>query len=132
MTLMNSGRDALHAQFLSTAAQPAAFNYGALSANTGGAFATTDTTLAGEIVTVGGGLIRKQMTYAHTAGTNTSTLTGTWTANGTDSLPVVLASWAQFNALTAGTGAEELALSATATITVSGDSETTTFTLTAG
>jgi hypothetical protein len=132
MVFANGGRDALHAQFLGTSAQPAAFFYGALSANTGSGFAVTDTTLAGEIATSGGGLIRKAMTYAHTAGTNTSTLTATWTANGSDVLPVMLASWAQFNAVTVGTLGEELALNATATLNVGGDSCTPTFTLTAG
>lgn len=128
----NGGRDALHAQHLGTSAQPAAFTYGALSANTGSAFAAADTTLAGEITTAGGGLVRGAMTYAHTTGTNTSTLTKTWTANGSDALPVTLASWANFNASSAGTMGEEAALNATATLTVSGDSVTITFTLTAG
>lgn len=130
--LTNAGRDALHAQYLSTSAPPATFNYGALSANTGAGFVAADTTLAGEITTASGGLVRAQMTYAHTAGTNTSTLTRTWTANGSDSLPVVLASWAVFNASTAGTMGNEDALNATATLTISGDSTTVTFTLTAG
>lgn len=130
--LTNGGRDALHAQHVGTSAQPAAFTYGALTANTGSGFAGTDTTLAGEITTAGGGLIRAAMTYAHTAGTNTSTLTKTWTANGTDVLPVTIASWANFNASTAGTLGEEDPLNATATLSISGDSVTITFTLTAG
>jgi hypothetical protein len=127
----NGGRDALHQQHLTTGSQPAAFNYGALSANSGSGFAAADTTLAGEITTAGGGLVRKQMTFAHTTGTNTSTLTATWTANGSDSLSVVLASWANFNASSSGTMGEESALNATATLTISGDSVTVTFTLTA-
>jgi hypothetical protein len=53
------GRDALHAQHLGTAAQPAAFNYMALSANTTTASAAS-TTLPGEITTASGGLIRAQ------------------------------------------------------------------------
>jgi len=130
--LTNAGRDALHAQHIGTSAQPAAFYYGALTANNGASFAGTDTTLTGEITTAGGGLLRKAMTYAHTAGTNTSTLTATWTANGSDVLPVTLASWANFNAASAGTIAEEDVLNATATLSVSGDSITVTFTLTAG
>lgn len=130
--LTNVGRDALHAQNLTTGAQPAAFNFGALSANTGSGFAGGDTTLAGEIATGGGGLIRGGMTYAHTTGTNTSTLTKTWTANGSDVVPVVIASWAAFNASSVGTLGYEDPLNATATITISGDSLTVTFTLTAG
>lgn len=129
--ITNGGRDALHAQHLSTSAQPAAFNYGALSANSTAA-AATDTTLAGEITTAGGGLLRAQMTYAHTAGTNTSTLTKTWTANGTDVLPVTIAKWASFNASSAGTMGEEALLSSTVTLSTSGDSITVTYTLSVG
>lgn len=88
--LTNAGRDAVHAQHMSTSAQPASFNYLALSANTTAASAAS-TTLPGEIVTAGGGLIRGIATYAHTAGTNTSTLTRTFTANGSDALPVTVA-----------------------------------------
>jgi hypothetical protein len=130
--LTSAGRDALHAQHIGTSAQPAAFFYGALTANTGGGFASGDTTLAGEITTAGGALVRGAMTYAHTSGTNTSTLTKTWAANGTDALPVTIASWANFNAASVGTIGEEDPLSATATLSVSGDSLTVTFTLTAG
>lgn len=132
MLLTNGGRDAIHKQHLDTATQPAAFNYGAISANSGAGFAAADTTLAGEIATGGGGLIRKQMTFFHTTGTNTSTLTATWTANGSDALAVTVASWANFNASAAGTMGEEDAISPTATLSVVGDSITVTFTLTAG
>ena len=130
--LTNGGRDALHLQHLDVGSQPAAFGWGALTANNGSGFAAADTTLAGEITTGGGGLIRKAMTFAHTTGTNTSTLTATWTANGLDSLPVGIASWGNFNASSSGTLGEEGALNATATLNVSGDSVTVTFTLTAG
>jgi hypothetical protein len=132
MLLTNVGRDALHHQNLDTATQPAAFNYGALTANNGSGFAAGDTTLAGEITTASGGLVRAQMTFAHTSSTNTSTLTKTWTANGSDSLPVTIASWGVFNASSVGTLGYEDALNATATLNVSGDSVTVTFTLTAG
>lgn len=130
MLRTNAGRDAAHAQWLSTSAQPAAFNYGALSANSGAGFAVTDTTLAGEIATASGGLIRKQMTYAHTTGTNTSTLTATWTVNGSDVIPVVIATWANFNASSTGTLGDEDVLNATATLAAVGDSVTVTYTLT--
>jgi hypothetical protein len=50
-----------------------------------------DTALTGEITTAGGGLIRSLATYAHTAAGTTSTLTKTFTANGSDSLPVTVA-----------------------------------------
>lgn len=122
----NAGRDALHHQHLDTAAQPAAFNYGALSTDTATPLAA-DTVLASELTT--NGLARAQMSFAHTAGTNTSTLTHTWTYTG--STPVVVAKWANFNAASSGTMGEEDLLSATATVTASGDSCTVTFTLTA-
>lgn len=133
MLLTTAGRDALHAQHMSTSAQPASFNYMGL-ANSG--TATTplvgDTTLTGEITTAGGGLIRAQATYAHTGGTNTTTLTKTFTANGSDSLAVTISQMAIFNASTAGTMAYKTALSSSATLNVSGDSLTITETVTGG
>lgn len=128
MLLTNGGRDALHHQHLDTAAPPATFTFGALSTNTGSAFAAADTTLAGELTT--NGLARKAMTFAHTAGTNTSTLTATWTYTSTTS--VVIASFATFNAASVGTMGEEDALSSTATVAANGDSATVTFTATIG
>jgi hypothetical protein len=129
--LTTGGRDALHAQHLSTSAQPASFNYIALTANSTTP-AAADTTLSGEITTVGGGLLRAQATYAHTAGTNTTTLTKTFTANGSDSLPVTIAKIGVFNASSSGTMAYETLLNATATLTTSGDNVTVTETVTAG
>jgi hypothetical protein len=129
--LTNGGRDALHSQHLGTAAQPAAFNYIALTASVT-APSAADTTLTGEIATAGGGLIRAQATFAHTAGTNTSTLTKTFTANGSDVLPVTLAQIGVFNASSSGTLAYHTALGTTALLSVVGDSVTITETLTAG
>lgn len=131
MLLTNAGRDAIHAQHLGTSAQPAAFNYIALTASVV-APAAGDTTLTGEITTAGGGLLRAQATYAHTTGTNTSTLTKTFTANGSDSLPVTVAQIGVFNAATVGTISYHTALSSTATLTASGDNVTVTETVTAG
>lgn len=131
MTLVNGGRDALHKQHLDTAAQPAAFNYMAVSANTS-AESASNTTLPGEITTAGGGLVRAQATFAHTNGTNTSTLTKTFTANGSDSLPVTVAKIGEFNASSSGTLGYEKLLSATATLTVSGDNVAVTHTITGG
>lgn len=129
----NGGRDAIHAQALGTAAQPAAFNFMALANSaTAVAPAVTDTTLTGEITTVGGGLIRKQGTYAHTAGTNTTTITATFTANGTDALPVTVSQDALFNAITAGTMAFKDALNSNATFNVVGDNLTNTHTINIG
>lgn len=129
--LTNGGRDALHAQHMSTSAPPATFNYVGLTANST-APAAGDTTLTAEIATAGGGLIRKQVTYAHTTGTNTTTLTGTFTANGSDALPVTIAKIGVFNASTSGTMGYETLLSATATLSASGDNMTLTETVTAG
>jgi hypothetical protein len=131
MLLTSVGRDALHSQHLNTAAQPASFNYMAVSANAT-APSTASTTLPGEITTAGGGLLRAQATYAHTAATNTSTLTKTFTANGSDTLPVTLAKIGVLNAASVGTLGYETLLNATATLTISGDSATITETVTAG
>ena len=129
--LVNSGRDALHRQHLDTAAQPAAFNYMAVSANAT-APSAGNTTLPGEITTAGGGLLRGQATFAHTNGTNTSTLTKTFTANGSDSLPVTVAKIGVLNAATVGTLGYETLLNSTATLTTSGDNTAVTHTITAG
>jgi hypothetical protein len=130
--LTEKGRDALHEQHIGTSAQPTSFFYGALSPSKTSVSAS-DTTLSEEITTSEGGLLRAAMTFAHTAGTNTSTLTHTWTANSHDSLPVTLAKWANFNkSVSGGTMGEEDLLSSTATLSASGDNSTVTFTLTAG
>jgi hypothetical protein len=131
MLLTSVGRDALHAQHLSTSGPPATFNYVALTASTV-APASGDTTLTGEITSAGGGLLRAQATYAHTAGTNTTTLTKTYTANGSDALPVTIAQIGVFNATSSGTLAYHTALSATATLSSIGDSLSVTETVTAG
>lgn len=129
--LTNVGRDALHQQLLTTGSQPAAFHYMGISANAT-APSATDTTLAGEITTGGGGLVRASATFAHTTGTNTSTLTNTFTANGSDTLPVTIAQIGIFNASSSGTICFHTALSGTATLSVIGDNITVTETVTAG
>lgn len=125
----NAGIDAIAGQVLGTSAQPAAFNYMAVTANST-APAAADTTLTGEITTAGGGLVRKQATYAHTNGTSTATLTATYTANGSDVLPVTLAKIGILNASSSGTLGFETLLSATATLSASGDQVTVTDTVT--
>lgn len=134
--LTEAGRDRLHEQHLKSSGQPVGHEYGALSASEATP-AASDTTLAGEITTASGGLIRKKMTFAHTAGTNTSTLIETWTANGSDSLPVTIRLWANFNLAKQSEGSgkgmgEEDKLTTSATLSTSGDSITVTFTFTAG
>src|SRR3954466_26319 len=129
MVLTNAGRDHAAACVYSTSAQPAAANYLAVSANATAPSAAS-TTLPGEITTASGGLLRAQATYAHTGGTATATLTKTFTANGSDSLPVVLAKVGVLNASSSGTLVHETLLSATSTLTVSGDACTVTETIT--
>ena len=101
----------------------------ALTANST-APASTDTTLAGEITTAGGGLVRAVATYAHTSGASTFTLTKTYTANGSDALPVTIAKVGTFNSSTGGRMVQETLLSSTAPLSASGDALTITDTLT--
>lgn len=127
--LTNVGRDHALACVYGTSAQPAASNYIALTANST-APSASDTTLTGEITTAGGGLVRAQATYAHTNGQATATLSKTFTANGSDSLPVTVAKIGIFNASSSGTMTNETLLSATATLSASGDTLTVTDTIT--
>jgi hypothetical protein len=128
--ILNAGVDSAHKNLFSTASADAQYNYMSLSANAS-APAGSDTTLTGEITTGGGGLYPAQGTYAHTNGTTTSTVSKTFTTNGSDSLPVTIAQIGLRNAGAAGgtLGVKEL-LSATATLTTSGDALTVTYTLT--
>lgn len=88
-------------------------NYIGLTANAT-APAAADTTLTGEVTT--GTLARAQATYAHTNGTNTYTLTKTFTSDQS----VTIAKIGVFNAAAGGTLVFETLLNATATL-VSGD-----------
>jgi hypothetical protein len=108
----------------------AAAAYMALTANNGAA-GDGDTTLTGEITTSGGGLIRQLATYAHTAAATTTTLTKTFTANGTDSLSVILAKIGIFQGVEAASRLFfESLLNATATMALSGDQVAITDTVT--
>lgn len=95
---------------------------------------STNTSLPGEITTAGGGLIRQQYTFAHTAGTATTTLTSVATANGSDSLPVTIGSEGTFNSMVVGDTTKtmffNILVSPTATLSASGDQLTTTKTIT--
>lgn len=90
----------------------------------------SSTTLAGEITTSEGGLIRALATWAHTTGTNTYTLTNTFTANSHDSLPVTLAKIGVFQAQNGGRLLFETLLSSTATLSAIGDNVAVTETVT--
>lgn len=82
-----------------------------------------DTALTGEITTAGGGLIRALGTYAHTAAATTTTLTKTYTANGTDALPVTIAQMGVFQGVLVAASRMifRTVLNATATLSASGD-----------
>jgi hypothetical protein len=113
----------------SSGSRAAAATYLALTANTTSPSAG-DTTLTAEITTASGGLVRAVGTYAHTTGASTYTLTKTFTANGSDSLPVVVGKVGVFNASSSGTMAWSSLLSPTATFAASGDNTTLTETIT--
>lgn len=129
MAKTSVGIDAIASQISDTAAPPARFNYIGLTANST-APSAGNTSLAGEITTAGGGLIRAQATFAHTNGTSTYTLTKTFTANGSDALPVTVNKIGVFNASTSGTLGFETLLSSGATLNASGDNLSVTHTVT--
>lgn len=98
--------------------------------------AAGDTALTAEIVTSGGGLIRKIGVYAHTASATTYTLTPVFTGNGSDAYPVTIASIGVFCDLPStpttavGQPIFTTLLNATATLAASGDALTVTETVT--
>lgn len=107
-----------------------AFMFMGLSANASPS--SSDTALTSEITTASGGLIRKICPYAHTASASTWTQTPVFTANGSDSLPVTVASIGMFNTVKGATGVPifTTSMSATATLASSGDQLTVTETTT--
>jgi hypothetical protein len=128
--LHNAGKDFVASALGDRSGSRAAVaDYIALTANTTSPSAG-DTTLTGEITTSGGGLVRAQATYAHTTSTSTYTLTKTFTANGSDALPVTVGKIGVFNASSGGTMAWSSLLSPTATLSSSGDALTITETIT--
>jgi len=129
MLLTNAGLDFFAKQAAGAASATAVAKWIALTANATAAGAT-DTTLTAEIVTGGGGLIRAAGTYAHTAAATTYTVSNTFAANGSDALPVTLAKVGAFDAASVGNMVFETLLSATATLSASGDSLALTWTIT--
>lgn len=127
--ITSAGIDFAAAQLAGVASATAVAKWVALTANSSAA-APGDTTLTGEIATGGGGLVRAATTYAHTPGATTYTLTNTWTANGSDVLPVTVAKVGCFNAASVGTMFAETLLNATATLSLSGDAIPVTWTFT--
>jgi hypothetical protein len=81
--ITSAGKDFQAAQMFGTTPGTNGANYIALTANATAPVAG-DTALTGEFVAAGGGLIRVIGTYAHTAGTGTTTVTKTFTANSND------------------------------------------------
>lgn len=127
--ITNGGLDYAAAQLGGTASATNVATWIALTANST-APAATDTVLTGEIATASGGLVRAQGTYAHTTATTTYTLTKTFTANGSDVLPVTVAKAGCFTAASVGTMAAETLVSPTATFSASGDAMPLTWTFT--
>lgn len=123
----NAGIDFCAAQLGSTSPGGNGANYVALT-NNATAPAAGDTTLTGEITTASGGLIRKQGTYAHTTGATSYTITAVFTANGSDSLPVMINKVGVLTAASSGTLVFEDAITA-ATVNASGDQLTITQTV---
>jgi hypothetical protein len=117
----NGGADFQATQMAGSASASAVAKFMAVTANAT-AESATDTTLTGEITTAGGGLIRQSATFAHTTGASSYTLTGTFTANGSDSLPVTLNKAGVFTASSSGTMVFEKLLTGTNTLSASGDS----------
>jgi hypothetical protein len=129
VTFTNGGKDMVASQVANTSTQAAACNYIALTADSAAASAS-DTTLASEIATAGGALVRAQGAYAHTGGTNTLTVSKTFTANGSDALPVTVAKYGLFNASSSGTMGWESKFGTSATLSAVGDQLTVTATIT--
>lgn len=125
----NLGNDFQAKQMAGAASATAVAKWMALTA-TATAPAVTDTALTGEITTGGGGLIRQSSAYAHTTSASTYTLTGTFTANGSDSLPVTIAQMGVFDATSSGNLVFRTLISPTATLSASGDVLTVTQTVT--
>lgn len=126
--LTNAGKDFIAAQ-IGGAGGTATAAYLALTANST-APAVGDTSLTAEIATASGGLVRALGTYAHTGGTSTYTISKTFTANGSDSLPVTVAKVGLLTAASSGTLVFATALSPTATLSAVGDTLTITQTVT--
>lgn len=88
------------------------------------------TALTSEIATAGGGLIRKIAPIGHTAGAATWTATPVFTANGSDSLPAVVAKAALSPSAVSKALLYMTLVSPTATMSASGDQLTLTWTFT--
>lgn len=124
----NAGNDFVAKQLAGAASATAVAKWMGITANATVPSAS-DTSLTAEITTAGGGLIRAAGAYAHTTGAASYTVTNTFTANGSDSLPVTIAKAGVFDAVTAGNLVFETAVSPTATLSAPGDALTLTQTV---
>jgi hypothetical protein len=101
-------------------------------------FLTNDGSTVSELFFSGGGLRRRLAAYAHTSATNTYTISFTFTANGSDTLPQTVAkvgiftSWPNTTITTSNTGTIlfQTLLSSTATLSAVGDNVQITDTVT--
>jgi hypothetical protein len=106
--------------------------------NAADSFLTNDGTTISELWFSGGGLRRRLATWAHTNGTATYTVANTYTANGSDTLPQTVAkigifqSFVNTTVTTSNSGGNlfNTLLSATATLSASGDNVAITDTVT--
>ena len=127
--ITNAGKDFVAKQLAGAASATAVAKFVGITANST-APAAGDTTLTGEITTAGGGLVRQTGVYAHTLGTASYTITSTFTANGSDALPVTIAKRGVFDQLAlGGTLVFETLVSPTAVFAAVSDSLTLTDTV---
>jgi hypothetical protein len=127
--ITNAGKDFVAKQLAGAASATAVAKFVGITANST-APAAGDTTLTGEITTAGGGLVRQTGVYAHTIGTASYTITSTFTANGSDALPVTIAKRGVFDQLAlGGTLVFETLVSPTAVFSAVSDSLTLTDTI---
>lgn len=127
--ITNGGKDFVAKQLAGPASATAVAKFVGITANST-APAAGNTTLAGEITTAGGGLVRQTGVYAHTLGTASYTITSTFTANGSDALPVTIAKRGVFDQLAlGGTLVFETLVSPTAVFSAVSDSLTLTDTI---
>lgn len=124
----NAGNDFQAKQMGGAASATAVAKWMAITANTT-APAAGDTSLTAEITTAGGGLVRAAGAYGHTGGAASYTISNTFTANGSDSLPVTIGKAGLFDAASAGNMPFEDLVSPTATLSASGDNLTLTQTV---
>lgn len=100
---METGVELIAQNSFGEAAQVPAAQWVGITANSE-APAHTNTALAGEVTTAGGGLVRKKATIVFTKATGVQTVTVTITANSTDALPLKAEKFGVFNKAKASEG----------------------------